>query len=100
MMERQACGLCEALAVRRVPRAQLVAAGLADGRGVVGQELHLLGEAALDDRVVLVDAETERLAIEDLLADAGRHQVAQLLRCRRTLPLRRPRRAQLPEIAL
>ena len=62
------CGFCsnQASSSSRV--------GLAQGGHILGEKLHLLRHAALHDGVVLVQAERQRLAVEDLLADLALHE--------------------------
>ena len=68
---------------------------LARCRHVLGQELHLLRHAALDDLVVLVQAHRQRLAVQDFLLDLVLDQTLQLLRRRRATPLRLVQQGQL-----
>ena len=79
-------------------RLQLVGRRLARRGHVLGQELHLLRHAALDDLVVLVQAHRQRLAVEDLLLDLGLDQPLQFLRRRRSAPLRLEQLGQLVDL--
>ena len=71
---------------------------LARGGNVLGQELHLLRHAALDDLVVLVEAHRERLAVEDLLLDLVLDHARELLRRRRAPPLRLVQQGELGDL--
>ena len=64
--EAHPIGLRERGAVLRVPGLELGPVGLARRADIFCQELHLLRHAALDDRVVLVEAHRQRFAVEDL----------------------------------
>jgi hypothetical protein len=97
--ERAAAGQGEALAVLRVPAPELLGRGLAQSRDVLGDELHLLREPPLDDGVVLVQAEGQGFAVEDLLADACGDEIVHLFGRRGAAPLRGPRHLELPEVA-
>jgi hypothetical protein len=67
-------------------------------RHILGEKLHFLRHAALDDGVALIQAERQRFAVEDLLTNLSVHQPAHLLRRGRTPPLRYPPRFQLEEV--
>ena len=71
---------------------------LARGGHVLGQELHLLRHAALDDLVVLVETHRERLAVEDLLLDFVLDQAFEFLRRREAAPLRLVHQGQLGDL--
>ena len=71
---------------------------LARGGHVLGQELHLLRHAALDDLVVLVEAHRERLAVEDLLLDLVLDHAREFLRRRRAAPLRLVQQGELGDL--
>ncbi len=88
MAETYARRKCELVAVRRVPCPELLDCRLARGGDVFGEKLHLLRHATLDDRVVLVESECERFAIEDLLARLVFNKLSQLFRRRVAPPLR------------
>ena len=60
----------------------------AGSRQILGDELHLLCHPAHDDRIVLVEPEGERLAVQYILADTILDQGVELLLRRRTAPLR------------
>ena len=62
------------------------------------EKLHFLREPAADDRVVLVEAERQRLAIEDLLVHPGLDEALQLLRGWLGAALRDPREPDLTEV--
>jgi hypothetical protein len=98
--ERSARRKREARLVALVPGAQLLGLRLLELRQVLGDEFHLARELALDDRVVLVEAERERLAVEDLLAHLGVDEPPHLLRARRRPALSDPRERDLLEIVL
>ena len=66
MAETDARRQRELVAVRLVPFTEFLGRRLARGGDVLSEELHLLRHTALDDRVVLVDSERERFAIENL----------------------------------
>ena len=51
---------------------QLVVGRLGLGGNIIGDEFHLLLQAAADDGVVLVQAQRQRLAVIDFLAAPGR----------------------------
>ncbi len=55
---------------------------------ILGEEIHLLRHAAFDDRVVLVEAHGQRLAIEHLFADLRLEQALELRRRRLRQSLR------------
>src|SRR5262249_27712992 len=80
------------------PRAELIGRRLPERRDVLEEELHLLRHPALDDRVLLVEAERQRLPVEDLLADAGLDEAPHLLRRRDGTPLRDPTDTDLPQV--
>ena len=65
---------------------------------VLGQELHLLRHAALDDRVVLVEAHRQRLAVEDFLLHAILDQSPELFGSRLAPPLRLEHERELAEL--
>jgi hypothetical protein len=88
MPEGEPGRLREFRAVLLEPCLELGRRRLARGGHVLGQELHLLRHAALDDLVVLVEAHRDRLAVEDLLLDLVLDQALELLRRRRAAPLR------------
>ena len=91
-------GSGKTLRVLREPAPQLVVRRLAQRRCVLHDELHLLRQAALDDGVVLVEAQRHRLAGENLLADLAVEEIAHLLRRGRALPLRHPGEPDLREV--
>ena len=96
--QAQSRWLGELGAVRLEPALQLVGRRLARRGHVLGQELHLLRHAALDDLVVLVEAHRQRLAVEDFLLDLGLDQPLQFLRRRRSAPLRLEQLGQLVDL--
>ena len=55
-------------------------------RHVLGEELHLLADAAADDGVVAVEPERRALAIEDFVANIVVDEAPELFRARRALP--------------
>ena len=71
MAERSAAGLGKAFGVPRIPRAQFVGGRVAQRGDIVGEKFHFLRQPALDDGVAPIEAEGERLAIQDLLANAA-----------------------------
>ncbi len=100
MTERCARRQCEPRLVLLIPRTQFVGLRLLELRDVFGQELHLPGELPLDDRVVLVEAERQRFAIQHFLAHFGLDETLHLLRRRRRTALGDPDESHLLEVAL
>ena len=100
MTERCARRQSEPRLVLLVPRAELVGLRLLELRDVLGQEFHLPRELAFDDRVVLVEAERQRFAIQHFLAHLGLDQALHLLRRRRRTALGDPDQSHLPEVVL
>ena len=98
MAETDARRQRELVAVRLEPCPELLGRRLARGGDVLGEELHLLRHAALDDRVVLVESQRERFAIEDLFAHLVFDQLSQLLRRRVAPPLRPEHQNQLRKV--
>src|SRR5688572_2085980 len=85
---------------RLEPATKFARSGIAHRGDVLGQEIHLLREPALDDRVVLVEPERQRLAIKDLLADLRVDEILQLLDVRRGTPLGPPRYGHLVQVVV
>jgi hypothetical protein len=68
------------------------------GGHVLGEELHLLRHAALDDLVVLVEAHRQRLAVEDILLHLVFDHAIEFLRRRLAVPLRLEHLNELSEL--
>ena len=98
MPEAQPGRLREFGAVLLEPALELGGRRLARGGHVLGQELHLLRHAALDDLVVLVEAHRERLAVEDFLLHLVLDHALELLRRRRAAPLRLVQQGELGDL--
>ena len=90
----------ERVRVRGQVRAQLAIRRLGRRSEVLGDELQLLPQPAADDHVVLIQAEGDRLADVDLLADVVADQSLALARGGRTLPGTRERRDERLDPAL
>ena len=88
----------ERLAAAFEPRLELGAGRLVRSGHVLGKELHLLRHATPDDRVVLVEPECQRLAVQHLLLHLVLDQMPELLRRRRPVPLRLEVRLQLEQL--
>jgi hypothetical protein len=94
MAKRDAPQQREPLRVPREPRLEFVVRRLPQLGHVLEEELHLLDQPAPDDRIIFVQAECQRLAVEDLLADVALDQAVQLLGGDRPALLPRPPRLQ------
>ena len=86
------------LRILRVPIFEFLSAGLVCGRYVLGEELHLLRHAALDDGVVLIEAHRQSLAVENFLANESFNQPSEFLLRRLAMPLRNEGDVQLPHV--
>ena len=86
---------CSSRTTRRVRRPSAPRASRRLRRG-----LHLPRELPLDDRVVLVEAERQRFAIEHFLAHLGLDEALHLLRRRPWTALGDPDERHLPEVVL
>ena len=98
MTKRHQARQCETLRVLLEPVPKLVLGRFAQRRHVIHDELHLLRQAALDDGVVLVEAERHRLAGKNLLADLAIEEVTHLIRRGRAAPLRHPGDPKLRQV--
>ena len=98
MTKRRPARHREARRILLEPGLEFLAVGFTQGGKILGKKLHLLRHAALDNGVVLVQAERQRLAVEDLLAYLAVHQPAHLLGRGRAPPLRHPPDFQLAEV--
>jgi hypothetical protein len=77
---------------------QFVGGRVAQRRDIVGEKFHFLRQPPLDDRIALIEAEGECLAVKDLLADTRVDQPAHLIGGERPAPLRSPRDFELSKI--
>src|SRR5712691_2743598 len=100
MTERSTRRLAEALRVCLEPRYEFLPARVSQRRHVLREEVHLLRQPALHDRVALIEAERQRLAVKDLLADFAVHEADHFLGTGGTPPLRGEGQLQLAEVIL
>jgi hypothetical protein len=88
MPECHPSGQRELVPVLVEPHLELGGGGLVSSGDVLGEELHLLRHAALDDGVVLVQTHGQGFAVQHLLADLVLHERAKLVGSRLPAPLR------------
>ena len=81
-------------------RLQLGLGRLGRRRDILADELHLLAQPAADHDVVLLEAERECLAIEDLLLDVVLDQAVEFRRGRRPAPRALEQLGQVPDFRL
>ena len=85
--------------VPRIPLLQFPGGRFLCGGDVLSKELHLLGHAAFDDLVVLVEAQRQCLAVKHLGLHLLFHHAAELLRGGVAPPLGLEQHGQLLEVA-
>ena len=86
MAKTEARVLVKPLRLRREEGLQILVAGLIQTGNVLGQELHFLPRAPANDRVVAIQAHSQRFAIQHLLANVIFNHPLQFLFRRRPLP--------------
>ena len=98
MTEGNAPGQCEFIPVLFEPGFEFRGRGLVSVGHILGEKLHLLGHAALDNVVFLVEAHGKRLAIEYFFSHAILNEARQLLGRGLALPLRGETHLELSHI--
>ena len=98
MAKAQPAGLCEHSIVLFEPTPELRFFRLARSGHILREEPQLLRHSAFDDRIVLLQAHRQRLAVEDLFLHLIFHQPGELLRCGVAPPLRLEQHHHLAEI--
>ena len=93
-------GQREAVGISEEPLLEFGIARLVHCRQVRGKEIHLLGEPPLDDLVVAIKTEGDRLTEQNLLGDLLIHEAAQLVRRRLRPALREPGHCKLADVVL